>query len=399
MSYPTTDSVTRRTLADQRVLALAGLLLVALNLRPALTSVAPVLTRIGASLGFGTVGESVLSALPVICLGLAAPLAPRMARQMGTERAVFVALVVLTLALVVRPYSGEAGLFLGTAFAGGAIGVMGVLLPGLVKRDFPARVGLMTGFYTVALIVGAAIAAGATEPLRLVFAGDWRPALTVWLVPAVAAGLVWRRTQRGARLPRAPARKPRTLRRDLLAWQVTMFMGLQSSLAYIVFAWLPTILSDRGMAPVAAGIALSACILSGIATTLLAPIVGARMRDQRAVIIAAMVITLVGFIGCFYAPLSGIWLWVAILGLGQGGSFSIALALLVLRAPDPETADELSAMAQGVGYVLAGCGPLIVGLIHQSFSSWSVTGVFVIIITLAALAAGLAAGRDRLIAR
>src|SRR5699024_2478679 len=132
-------------------LTLAGLLLVALNLRPALTSVAPVLSRIGHDFGLDSVGEGALTTLPVLCLGLAAPLAPRVARRFGSERAVLGVLGILTLAMLVRPYGGIVTLFVGTAIAGAAIGIMGVLLPGLVKRDFPGSIGLMTGLYTVAL--------------------------------------------------------------------------------------------------------------------------------------------------------------------------------------------------------------------------------------------------------
>lgn len=387
------DALTR----GQRILAFAGLFLVALNLRPALTSVAPVLSRIGADLGLTSVGQGVLTTLPVLCLGLAAPLAPRMARRIGSERAVLMVLGVLTLAMLTRPYFGGSWLFVGTAIAGGAIGIMGVLLPGLVKRNFPHKIGIMTGLYTVALNVGASLGAGITEPLRLVFSGDWRPALAFWFTPAVVAGLVWVTQVRSAHAPSTRKHKKRNLRHDPLAWQVTAYMGLQSSLAYIVFGWLPTILADRGMSAVAAGAALSISILIQVITAILAPTFGARMRDQRALITTVMLVTIAGLMGCIYAPMSTIWFWIVVLGLGQGGSFSMALTLLALRASDPETADELSSMAQGIGYVIAACGPLAIGLIYEFFGSWTATGVLMAIIGLGATTAGLGAGRDRLV--
>src|SRR5699024_10264724 len=209
--------------------------------------------------------------LPVLCLGLAAPLAPRMARRFGSEQAVLAALGVLTLAMLLRPYTGGAGLFVGTAVAGGAIGVMGVLLPGLVKRDFPANVGFMTGLYTVALNLGASFGAGVTEPMRLVFDGNWQPALALWFTPAIVAAFIWRAQMHAVYKPQNQARGNRRLHRDPLAWQVTAYMGLQSSLAYIVFGWLPTILTARGMDPVAAGAALSVSILIQATTAILAP--------------------------------------------------------------------------------------------------------------------------------
>lgn len=393
MSEPQTPFATR----GQRILALTGLFLVALNLRPALTSVAPVLSRIGADFGLDSAAQGVLTTLPVLCLGLAAPLAPRLARRIGSERAVLIVLAVLTLALLGRPYFSATGLFVGTAIAGAAIGIMGVLLPGLVKRNFPGSIGLMTGLYTVALNLGASFGAGFTEPLRLMLADNWRPALALWFTPAVIAGVVWFTQVRSSHVPAQRNHKRRGLRGDPLAWQVTLYMGLQSSLAYIIFGWLPTILVDRGMSAVAAGAALSISILFQVITAIIAPTFGVRMRDQRALLTTVMIITLIGLMGCIYAPIAGVWLWIVLLGLGQGGTFSMALTLLALRAADPETADELSGMAQGIGYVIAACGPLAVGLIYQFFGSWTATGALLGAIGLGAIIAGLGAGRSRLV--
>lgn len=388
------------------VLTLVALLLVALNLRPALTSVSPVLGNIGEALALSPSWQGILTTLPVLFLGLAAPLAPRLVRRIGPERSVFAALVVLAMALLVRPYIGTLGLFLGTAVAGGCIGVIGVLLPGIVKRDFPRRVSIMTGLYTVALNLGASTAAGTTEPLRQLLddvaqgssLSAWQGALAFWLLPAVIAALLWLPQLRGTKPTRVPARRGARLRHDSLAWQVSLFMGLQSSLAYIVFGWLPTILQDRGLTAVTAGLALSVSILLQVSTAILAPWIGSRMRDQRAVLAVVMTLTLIGLLGCLYAPIGSIWLWIVVLGLGQGGTFSMALTLLALRAPDATTAASLSAMAQGIGYTLAAAGPLLVGVLHDWSGGWNVVGVLVSAIALGALVMALGAGRNRQVA-
>lgn len=396
------------------VLTLVALLLVALNLRPALTSVSPVLGSIAEALALSPSWQGILTTLPVLFLGLAAPLAPQLVRRIGPERSVFAALVVLAVALLARPYVvttvGTAGLFLGTAVAGGCIGVIGVLLPGIVKRDFPRRVSIMTGLYTVALNLGASAAAGTTEPLRQELGGlwqnasqgastgPWQGALAFWLLPAVIAALFWLPQLKGTKPVRVPVRRGARLRHDPLAWQVSLFMGLQSSLAYIVFGWLPTILQDRGLAAVTAGLALSVSILLQVITAILAPWIGSRMRDQRAVLIGVMTLTLIGLLGCLYAPIASIWLWIVVLGLGQGGTFSMALTLLALRAPDATTAASLSAMAQGIGYTLAAMGPLLVGVLHDWSGGWNVVGFLVSAIALAALVMALGAGRDRQVA-
>lgn len=379
-------------------LTLIGVMLVALNLRPAITSVSPVLQRIGESLSLTPFGLGVLTTLPVLFLGLAAPIAPRTARRIGVGRTVLAAVALLAVTLLLRPYLGVAGLFMGTVIAGGCIGVMGVLLPGVVKRDFPAHASLLTGLYTAALCIGASAAAGATEPLRIALGSVWRPALALWCIPAVVAGIAWWIQLGGAHVPRARTRPTAPLYRDRLAWQVTLYMGLQSSLAYSVFGWLPSILQSRGLEAVAAGLALSASIMIQIITAIACPWIASRMRDQRCMIALVMALTLIGAAGCIYAPISGVWFWISVLGLGQGGTFSMALTLLVVRARDVDTAARLSGMAQGVGYVLAALGPLFVGVLHDAFGDWRVAGLFLGLIGLGATVSGLAAGRNRYVA-
>ncbi|ROT96346.1 MFS transporter [Marinobacter sp. R17] len=379
--------------APSAVLTLTGILFVALNLRPALTSVSPVLKRIGETLALGSFGQGILTTLPVLFLGLCAPLAPRLAQRIGVDRAVLVATAVLGAVLVLRPYSGTVGLFAGTLIAGGCIGVMGVLLPGVVKRDFPSSASILTGFYTAVLCLGASAAAGTTEPMRLAFGGDWQAALAIWTIPAWVAVVLWWLQLDGKHIPKRPTKPARSLFRDPLAWQVTLYMGLQSSLAYSVFGWLPTILQDRGMSAVNAGIGLSVSIMIQIGSAIAAPWISSRMRDQRAMIALAVLFTGAGLMGCIYAPIGGIWFWAVILGVGQGGTFSMALTLLAVRARDHETAARLSGMAQGVGYTMAAVGPLVLGLLHGAFDDWQVAGVFLAVIALAALGFGLAAGR------
>jgi len=379
------------------VLSLIGVMLVALNLRPALTSVSPVLSSIAESLSLSGTGKSVLTTLPVLFLGLSAPIVPWAARRLGVDRTVLAAVAVLVVALLVRPYIGTVGLFAGTIVAGCCIGVMGVLLPGIVKRDFPDAASLLTGVYTAVLCIGASAAAGITEPLRVALGDAWQPALAVWLIPAVVAAIVWW-SQLGAKhVPQARSRPAGALHRDALAWQVTLFMGLQSSLAYTVFGWLPSILQDRGIAAVDAGLALSVSIMIQIATAIAAPWVASHMRDQRLMIFLAVTFTLTGIGGCIFAPIGGMWLWVVVLGLGQGGTFSMALTLLAVRARDADTAARLSGMAQGVGYTLAAFGPLVAGMLHDTFGNWQVAGVYLGVIGAVALGVGLAAGRDRFV--
>ncbi len=375
-------------------LLLVGLVLVALNLRPALSSMAPLLNQVSESLGLSASAAGLLTTVPVLCLGLFAPLAPVLARRFGSERVILGILLVLALGIAVRSAFGSTGLFLGTIMAGASIGVVGVLLPGIVKRDFPKHAGTLTGAYTMALCLGAALAAGATVPLSQHLGDSWSLGLGFWLIPALLAALVWLPQAREGHGAHHVAYRVSGLLRDPLAWQVTLYMGLQSSLAYIVFGWLPSILIGRGLTPTQAGLVLSGSVIVQLISSLAAPWLATRGKDQRLAIVGVMVMVLAGLFGCLYAPLDGLWGWAIILGLGQGGSFALALTLIVLRSRDAHVAANLSSMAQGVGYTLASLGPFAVGLVHDLTGGWEAVGWIFGVVGIGAIAFGLKAGRS-----
>lgn len=375
---------------------LAGLFLIGINLRPALSSLAPVLADVRSSTGLSAAGAGWLTTVPVVCLGVFGPLAPRLANRFDSERVIFFFLLTLAAGIALRSLFSVAGLFAGTVLAGASIGVIGVLLPGIVKRDFPERPAAMTGFYTMALCLGAAVAAGATVPLRDGFGGDWRPALAFWAVPAALAAVSWLPQLHTRHAHSARARyEVRGLWRDRLAWQVTAYMGLQSSLAYCVFGWFPLILQERGLSALDAGFMLSSTVMFQLVTALGAPSLATRGKDQRAATAVLLGLTLTGLLGALYAPLDTIWIWVILLGLGQGGLFSIALTLIVLRSPDSHVAAHLSGMAQSVGYTLAALGPLGMGLLREWSGGWSSVGPLFVAITATAFLAAMGAGRNR----
>ncbi|QVM90489.1 MFS transporter [Pseudomonas entomophila] len=374
-------------------LLLLGLVLVALNLRPALSSMAPVLGQVAEGLGLNASQAGLLTTLPVLCLGLFAPLAPILARRFGSERVIFGILLTLALGILVRSTLGVSGVFLGSLMAGASIGIIGVLLPGIVKRDFPRHAGTLTGVYTMALCLGAAMAAGATVPLAQHFDGSWAMGLGVWMLPALLAMLMWLPQARQGHGLHKVAYRVRGLWRDPLAWQVTLYMGLQSSLAYIVFGWLPSILIGRGLSPTEAGLVLSGSVIVQLASSLSAPWLATRGRDQRLAIVVVMLVTLAGLFGCLYAPVEGLWGWAVVLGLGQGGTFALALTLIVLRSKDAHVAANLSSMAQGVGYTLASMGPFAVGLVHDFTGGWNAVGWIFTVLGAGAILFGLGAGR------
>ncbi|HVI92179.1 MAG TPA: MFS transporter, partial [Dongiaceae bacterium] len=234
--------------------------------------------------------------------------------------------------------------------------------------------------------------------------GDsWPAALAIWTLPVILVIVLWlpqlppRPTQSAARRAHGPS-----LWRDILAWQVTLFMGLQSALAYCTFGWLVPILRDRGLDPVTAGLVVSVSVLCQVVASLLAPSIATFRsplggHDQRFWNVLAMVITLIGLLGLLFTSLSLIWPWAILLGIGQGSSIAIALTIIVLRSPDTHVAAQLSSMAQSVGYTLAACGPLLVGPLHSLTGDWSAVGVMFVLLSAGAAVAGIGAGRNLLV--
>lgn len=377
--------------------------LIALNLRPAFSTIAPVLNEIMADTGLSAAGASVLTTAPVLCLGLFGQLAPGLARRIGTERAVFLALSAILLGTGLRGLATAPALLAGSLVAGAGIGMGNVLMPGLLKRDFPERGALMTGVYVMTLAVGAAFASAVTVPLRVALGGSWGGALAAWTVPVAAAmavaAVVWAgQLKRGAAGGGAPAaRRGAGLWRDPLAWQVTLFMGLQSMLAYVVFGWLAPMLRSRGDTAETVGFVVSVSVVFQIVVSLPAPILAARLRQQSGPAAAAMLLTAASFVALLTAPLAWQWVLAAMLGLAQGAAFSLAILLIMLRAGNGEAAARLSGMAQGVGYTMAAAGPLLVGVLHDWSGGWNGAGWLFAVVGVAAAAAGALAGRNRVV--
>ncbi|WP_299233127.1 MFS transporter [uncultured Halomonas sp.] len=372
------------------------MVLVGLNLRPALSSLAPVLTRVQQDTGLSPLAIGTLTTLPVLCLGLFAPMAPWLAKRLGPERALAAGLILLAVGLALRGIPVVATLFIGTLMAGAAIGVAGTLLPALVKRELPAGADLMTGVYTMALCLGGALGAGLSIPLAD-WLGAWHLGLASWSALALIALVAWQTLapRRDETALPGGGGSMRAVLTQPLAWQVMLMMGLQSSLAYIVFGWLPTLLVARGYGEAEAGWMMGASVMVQLPAALAAPWLARLGRDQRPVLLLVLALVASGFWLLLQGASSLRWIGVVLLGLGQGGSFSLALTLIVLRTGNSRLAGKLSGLAQGGGYTLAAMGPLGVGVMLQlDLGLGIITGVLLAICALAATFA-LFAGRNR----
>jgi CP family cyanate transporter-like MFS transporter len=379
------------------VVLAAAILLIALNLRPAVVAVSPLVGQIRADLGLSSAAVGLLTTLPVLCFGLLAPLAPRLARRWHLEIVLLGVLILLGTGILLRLVPVLPALFLGSLLAGAAIAVGNVLMPAIVKRDFPRHTGVMTGAYSVTISAGGALAAGVMVPLEQATGLGWRPVLALWAVVAgagIALWLPWVRRAHG-RTSGPPTTRVRGLWRSPLAWSVTLFMGLQSTQFYALTAWVPTLFTEAGVPAASAGLLLSLSGLASLVTSAVVPVLAARSRTQFHLVALVVGTWLVGYTGLILDPVGLGWLWMVLIGLGQGAGISLALTLIALRSPDAAHTSQLSGMAQGVGYVIACLGPFTLGAVRDATGGWTAPLLVLIGLLVPLVVAGVGAARDR----
>ncbi|NUS36945.1 MAG: MFS transporter [Pseudarthrobacter sp.] len=381
-------------------LAFIGVLLIAVNLRVSFVSVGPVLVNISNDLGLSSAAAGFLTGLPLIAFAVFSPLAPGFASRLGLDRALWTSLLILAGGIVLRSLPVPGFIWTGTVLIGVAIAFLNVLVPSLVKRDFPLRVSQVTGSYTATQAAFAAVGAAVVVPVAQTSPAGWRLALGVWVglaLVAMAVLLPWLRRHRTSSGPSVtPGAAHRSPWGSALGWQVTAFMGLQSIAFYVLMAWLPTIEQSRGIPATTAGVHLSIFLLISVFASLGAGGVLHRGSDQRLVSFASGTLVFATFLGLALAP-DLILLWVLLGALGCGSLIVIALSLFSLRTVNHPQAASLSGMAQSVGYGMAAVGPVAFGALHDATGDWSLP----LLATAGAMAVlavmGLLAGRDRVI--
>ncbi|WP_417738714.1 CynX/NimT family MFS transporter [Rosistilla oblonga] len=380
------------------LLLLVGILLVAVNLRPALASVGPLVEEIRQSTSLSSSQLGLLTTLPLIAFGVISTLTPLFTRRLGIGGTLLGALALLAFGIAIRYVAWLPALYFGTLCLGIAIAFGNVLLPSITKRNFAANSGFVTSLYSSGMALGASMAAGLSIPLANGLGLGWRGALGIWAIPAAIAFVAWLPQVR--RLTRSePNRSFAKAMKDLggsrLAWQVAFFMGLQSLTYYAVLAWLPAILISRGYDASFSGWMLSLSQGMGIVGSLIIPTIAGRKPDQRGIIWFLASVEAVGLVGLIASPAGWIAIWVSLIGLVLGGSFGLALLFIVLRTRHPETATELSGMAQSIGYLIAGTGPLLFGSLFDLTGAWTCSILFLMAVAVLKLAMGLGAAAAR----
>lgn len=379
--------------AARPVLMIAGFLLLAANLRAALTSVGPLLESIRADLGL-TAGEAgFIGTLPLLTFAAVSPQVPRLARRLGTDRLLWIALALLAAGIVLRSLPVTGLLWAGTVLLGAAIAAGNVLIPSLIKRDFPDRISAATGVYTAVIGIVASTAAGVAVPLAGVLPGGWRTALGVWAGFVLIALAVWTPRLSRRNQPPPEVSRGRTPWRSLLAWECAIFMALSATGFYTVLSWYPSILVSHGTSEETAGWLLFAYQLVGVLMSLVVPLLLTRLADQRAVAATSSLLAMVGYLGLLLLPDLAV-VWVLVTGVGAGALFFLALAFFSLRAADPRSSAALSGMGQSIGYLVAAVGPTLFGALHDVTGGWRVPLGVLVGVAAAHTLIGLRAGRD-----
>lgn len=368
---------------------------VALNLRPALTSVGPVLPHLGADLGLNEGMQGVLGAVPLVALAVVSPLVFHPARRFGLERALLAALVGIVVGLVVRSYAGGVGLWLGTAVLGCAIAVGNVVVPTVLKRDYGRNLPRATSLYSACITIGAAVASVAAFPLAAEI--GWRGSLVVWAIPAAVVAVLWLpRVRSGPVVPDEPVRPSGTRRsvwRQPTAWLVTAFMGLQSTHFFVVVTWLPTIGLATGRSAAEGGVLLFAFQLAALVGVLAVPRL-VRGTNVLPAALAATIPMLIGLIGLMVLPWYSLG-WVVIAGAGSGAALVVGLTLISMRGRDEHETTQLSGMAQSIGYLLAAIGPVVAGVLAEITGGWTAGLLMLTGLATAQLVVSFAVGKDR----
>lgn len=380
---------------NRKTLLILAIAVIAFNLRPSISAVGPLISEIRVDTGLPNSLLGMLTTLPVLAFGLLSVFTPLLTRRFGTEGTMSLALLILTAGIMLRVIPGSFMLFTGTIILGAGIALGNVLLPGIVKKKFPTKTGLVTGIYSGMLGIGAALSSGISVPLSQNLDLGWRLSLGFWAIFSSIAVVIWlpqlkRNFQVVAKRSLGNALKQ--LSQSGLAWNVSLFMGFQSFTFYIIIAWLPEVLQDRGIGAVEAGWLLSLCQGTGVLGTFFMPAWASRLRNQHIPIIVLIILEIISLLWLMIPGTAYTGVIVSLLGLSMGGSFGMALLFIVLRTADSDSANELSGISQSIGYTLAATGPALFGAIFDLTQIWTVPLGMLLIFSFLKLWSGWKAG-------
>jgi CP family cyanate transporter-like MFS transporter len=379
-----------------------GIVFIAFVLRAPIIAIGSLVKLIRIDLGITNGTAGFITTIPLFTFAVVSPFVSKISSRFGIRKTMLDGLIVLLCGILIRSYTGTPGVFIGTAVIGIGIAFGNVLIPAIIKSDFPLKVGLLTSIYTTAMAALGGVCAGISLPLANAANWGWRNSLGVWSILCIAAMTIW--------MPQVLNKGPKTAApqkiRDTikeksvylsgLAWQVTIYMGLQSLLYYSFIAWLPTIVQCKGNDAGTAGYLALMFQLVTIPPSLIVPLLADHMKNQKLLVTLSCIVYIIGMTGFLFST-SGIWLIIsiALCGIGQAASFSLSICLIGLRSSNAKQASELSGMSQSVGYILAAIGPTLIGALYDFTSSWTIQIILFVAVIIILFLSGLYAGADK----
>lgn len=390
------------TFTTATVFFVIAIIFYASTLRTPLTGVGPIISNIRDGLGISNALAGFLTTIPLLAFAIISPFAPRISRKFGMEYTLFYSIILLTIGILLRSIGNTTLLILGTVLIGVAISFGNVLFPSFFKLKFPARIGLLTGIYTVSMNISGAISAGISQPIASNTFLSWQGALGIPVILTVLTMIAWIPILRGKQIDIHTMssngdKKETNLLRSPLAWAIAFSMGLQSLLFYCSAAWIPEILTAQGLSPENAGWMVSVMQLAQIPMTFLIPIVAEKFKSQRPIVFLFSTLYLIGFVGVFLEWIEYIVVWMILLGLAGGASFGLVLMFFTLRTKTAYEAAKISGFAQCIGYLLAAIGPVLFGYIHDSTNSWDLPILLFIVVTLILFVSASISSKNRFI--
>ncbi|WP_249872391.1 CynX/NimT family MFS transporter [Oceanobacillus saliphilus] len=386
-----------------QILLFIGVIIIAFNLRPAITSVGPLIAIIRDDLGLANWSAGLLTSLPLIAFAVMSPVAPSLGNRLTNERAMLMGMGLLLVGISIRSVSVILMVFLGTFLIGIGIAVLNVLLPSLIKDKFPNRVGLMTSVYSTAMGIIAATATGLSVPLASGLGLGWQFALIIWVTPAIIGILIWIYLSKKKNTDyQIESRFIQTINSNVwhspLAWQIALFMGFQSFLFYVTISWLPQILHDSGVSMATAGWMLSFAQFIGLPASFLVPVIAEKFKSQRGIVLVLSIFSIGGYSGLLFGKSYALTvISIILIGIALAGKFALALAFLGLRTQTARQAAQLSGMAQTLGYILAAIGPIFIGYLFDLTGSWTIPIITIIIVACFVTLFGFGAGRNKFV--
>ncbi|MGG3468760.1 MFS transporter [Neobacillus pocheonensis] len=389
-----------QTKSTYTFLLIVGIILIAFNLRPAITSVGPLVGMIQEDVGLAHWSAGLLMSLPLLVFATMSPIVPKLANRLSNEMTLLIGLISLLVGIVIRSIPMTFFLFTGTLFVGVGIAIGNVLLPAVAKDKFPEKFGLMTSVYSTSMGLVASLASGLSVPLADGLNLGWQGALIVWGIPAFIAILAWvllvKFNQGNQHSFKKVSSHSNHIWRSPLAWQIAIFMGFQSFLFYVTISWLPEILHSHGMSMSTAGWMLSFSQLVGLPASFIIPVMAGRFRSQSWIAFMLNVCSLLGYLGLLWgSSYSIIIISIILIGIGLGGTFPLALSYIGLRARNASQAAELSGMAQSTGYILAAIGPMFIGFLYDKTHVWTIPIITLILTSGVVMVFGMLSGRNR----